>query len=86
MGYSEDAKSTKKHLRKLHFAKKYRFRPVRSNDWTSAFLSSANLQMGKHGLVVRNSQFDYFICKKERSADLVKLFEKLELYFESPTP
>jgi len=86
MGYSEDAKSTKADLRKVKFTQKMAFRPVRSNDWTSAYLNSANEQVKRKSLSIQIFGFHYFVCKSNRKDDLVSLFAKLEMMFETPVP
>ncbi|MCK0131119.1 hypothetical protein MWU59_06330 [Flavobacteriaceae bacterium F08102] len=86
MGYSEDAKSTKSDLKKLKYTHKMAFRPVRSNDWTSAYLNSVNEQIKRKGLSVQLAGFHYFVCLSDKKDDLVSLFSKLEMEFETPVP
>ena len=84
MGYSEDAKGVKKALAKMSHTKKYKFRSIRSDDWTSYFLSSANAVLKPKGLISMISNFDFFVCKVDKKDELVTLLQKMDWYFEVP--
>ncbi len=87
MGYSEDAKQTKTHLRKLLHTKKFNFRPVSSSDWTNSYLQAANKVMKSKGLIScidANGQYEYFVCEVDKKEELLKLFEKMGWEFTTP--
>ncbi|MDY7395063.1 hypothetical protein UMM65_07405 [Aureibaculum sp. 2210JD6-5] len=84
MGYSEEAKGVKKALANMLHTEKYKFRPIRSDDWTSYYLNSANAVINPKGLIAMQSNFDFFVCKKEKKDSLVALFEKMDWHFSIP--
>ncbi len=87
MGYSEDAKLTKKHLRKLLYTQKMNFRPVSTSDWTNSYLQAVNSVIQRKGLIAcidANGQYEYFICEVGKKEDLLKLFKKLDWAFIVP--
>lgn len=84
MGYSEDAKGVKKALANMLYTNKYKFRSIYGNDWPSFYLSSANKAINSKGLTAMISNFDFFVCKTEKKDELVKLFQKLDWFFEIP--
>jgi len=87
MGYSEDAKQTKKHLRKILYTQKMNFRPVSTSDWTNSYLQAANDAMRSKGLIAcidANGQYEYFICESNKKDELLKLFKKLDWEFMIP--
>lgn len=87
MGYSEDAKQTKKHLRKLLYTKKFNFKPVSSSDWTNSYLQAANNVIQNKGLIAcidANGKYEYFICQTDKKEEILKLFKKLDWEFMVP--
>lgn len=87
MGYSEDAKQTKKHLRKLLYTQKFNFRKATLDDWTNSYLKSANKVLHQKGLIAcidANGQYEYFICQIDKKKELLQLFKKLKWDFMVP--
>lgn len=82
MGYNEKAKGVKLTLSKMLPTKKYKFRSIKRDDWTSYYLSSANSVIKSKGLIAMISNFDYFVCKTDKKDELVTLFQKLDWFFE----
>jgi len=87
MGYSEDAKLTKNHLKKILYTQKMNFRPVSSSDWTNSYLQAANMAIQSKGLIAcidANGQYEYFICENDKKGELLKLFKKMDWEFIVP--
>lgn len=84
MGYSEEAKDTKKALKRMHATKKYSFRRVYGNDWPSFYLNNANALMNQQGQTALISKFDFLVCKTDYKDELISLFEKMDWHFSLP--
>ena len=87
MAYSEDAKNTKKSLRKLLYTQRINFRSVSSNDWTNSYLHSANNAIKSKGLVALiadHGEYDFFICKIDKKEKLKVLLKKIDWDFVVP--
>jgi len=87
MAYSEDAKNTKKNLRKLLYTRKMNFRAIASSDWTNYYLQSANNSIKNKGivaLIAANGQYDFFVCNIDKKEELKTLFKKINWEFVLP--
>jgi hypothetical protein len=86
MKYSDDAKSTKKALKKLLYTEKENFRPVYVNDWTKTYLKSANKVLSVKGLTIlmANGKYNFFVCKENKKDEITSLFRKIDWEFSSP--
>ncbi|PID71347.1 MAG: hypothetical protein CR985_00120 [Flavobacteriales bacterium] len=84
MAYSEEAKDTKKALKRMFATENYKFRPIRGNDWPSFYLNSVNAVINPKKLTALMSNFDFFICKSESTDTLIELFAKMDWHFCLP--
>lgn len=86
MGYGEDAKNTKKSLKKIKYIEKYSFPNPTSRDYTNSYLDKMAYAVDKEGLsvLITHGNYEFMVCEKDKKDELVSLFNKMNWEFVKP--
>ncbi len=86
LGYGEDAKSTKKSLKKVKYISKYSLPNPSSRDYTNSYLQKLSSAVSSKGLSVLISEgaYEFMVCEKDKKDELISLFSKMNWDFVTP--
>lgn len=85
MGYGEDAKNTRKSLKKVRYISKYTLPQPTRNDWTNSYLEKLSSAVSNKGLsvMITHGDYEFLVCKNDQKEKLVNLFKKMKWDFVS---
>ena len=86
MGYGEDAKNTRKSLKKIKYIAKYTFPSPTSRDYTNSYLDKMAYAVDKKGLsvLITSGNYEFMVCETDKREELIDLFNKMNWEFVKP--